>query len=670
MNIGLKAALRLFVIPVIVLPAIIIAIAGSALVLSYSRSQIDEEVGSVAYGLGSGISVEMSNMIKTLELVSRLAPIREAAAGNYAAVSAELNRQISAYTDNISYLLDIVLTDPSGVVIADNLGRETGSIFSGFSEDIRALEPGKTHLSDVNTADELYGIQPTFCLSHAVTTGDETDILGYISMVMSTAAVYDYCHSVGNISAFGMDFFIADTRGVAVGFKDTPIARPDDLSPGLKTALTPILGKLTPPPPSAEKKYTLFDSGGLRGMYGLVTGTNWIWVAYSTESDNLSDTVSGLLIAILVTAVLMAIFVAGAIFITTWAIKPLKETIHTINVIAEGQRDARFKTGASNEYGQMGEQLNSLLDEVMFSEELHRTISELSDNMLFEWNFNKEELFLSDNFTEMFEIDKSTATLLNGRFLDALMSREDAEKFKREINRVIKELDSMTGEYQVRTKGGENIWISMRAQCVCDQKGEILRVIGVCTNVDNEKKLNLQLQSSASFDFLSQLYNRSTFERELQKELARTIDARLGVMFVDVDDFKFINDRYGHSVGDEIIKYVSKTIKDALAGGGFAGRFGGDEFVGCFTDKRLLNNIGKLGEQLIDIFAQGYHSEASDVHIAIKISIGIAFAPQHGREVITLIAAADEAMYFVKKNGKSNYHIYNPEDAKLLGPEA
>ena len=83
-----------------------------------------------------------------------------------------------------------------------------------------------------------------------------------------------------------------------------------------------------------------------------------------------------------------------------------------------------------------------------------------------------------------------------------------------------------------------------------------------------------------------------------------------------------------------------------------------------FTDPKQIEEIESLSLDLIDELYEGYHSELANVSINVKASIGIAFFPEHGDDSNKVVAAADEAMYFVKKNGKANYHIYQPEDSR------
>ena len=235
------------------------------------------------------------------------------------------------------------------------------------------------------------------------------------------------------------------------------------------------------------------------------------------------------------------------------------------------------------------------------------------------------------------------------------------------ISGLLKNKNGYSAEYQLKTKSGAVIWVSLRAVCITDRLGEPLRVIGVMTDIDNEKKLELQLSERASYDFLSQLYNRNTFIRNLTSEIERRGTKRVAVSFIDVDDFKFINDRYGHTIGDEVIRFVADTIRTKVDDrGGFAGRFGGDEFVLCFTNQDDIANIENISMDIINELYEGYTTADGAMHI------DVAFCPEHTEDVNELLSFADTAMYFVKKNGKTNYHIYIPEDSatdEYIDPE-
>lgn len=456
---------------------------------------------------------------------------------------------------------------------------------------------------------------------------------------------------------------IVDSKGSALGFADSDVVRQSEIPySGVKAQIGEVAGVVK----NNTSNYTSFDAHDYIGTYGNVENSQWKWFCIYPNSEITSLYMSTYIISLVVTLILAGASIATMVVVSHRAFAPMNDMIAKMELLNAGELDTRFDIKGNNEFSHMSETFNDLIDEVVISEELHRTISEISNNILFEWDFHKEVMYVSDNFLELFDVNIDQSTLLNGKFIDSIMEKEDADKYKQAMNKLFKSKDSTANEYRLVTKQGPSIWVSVRAQCVCDRFGELLRIIGVITNIDAEKKLTLQLSERASYDFLSQLYNRNTFLREFRTELERSATRKIGIVFIDVDDFKLINDRYGHSVGDEIIKYVSSVIKEQTGDTGFAGRFGGDEFIICITNQAAVAGIEKMVTKLIDIFNEGYYSESSDVNIKIKISIGIAKAPEHGRDPETLIAEADEAMYFVKKNGKSNFHVYNPNDSNLV----
>ena len=288
--------------------------------------------------------------------------------------------------------------------------------------------------------------------------------------------------------------------------------------------------------------------------------------------------------------------------------------------------------------------------------------------MLFEWDLHGKTLYVSQNFRDTFDLDYEKANIFEDSFLSSLMSEVDARHFVKDMGTLNEGLrEYVENEFQIKTRSNTEIWVNIKASAFTNRSGVVTKIIGVITDINNRKKSSLQLSQKASYDFLSQLYNRSTFLKELQKLLdLKRINERYAILFIDVDDFKFINDRYGHNVGDEVIKYVSDTIKECLGKGGIAGRFGGDEFVICLTDKEKVNHVDDFSMSIIDALYAGYKCAAAGVTLNINASVGIALVPDHGTGAEELVGAADEAMYFVKKNGKSNYHIYDPEAAPEL----
>jgi diguanylate cyclase (GGDEF)-like protein/PAS domain S-box-containing protein len=662
MKIGLKPILSLFLLTAILVPASAAIFTGVSAAARQNTKIRTEVVERLSYAQAVGLDVIIDECITSLHSLAQFGEIKLTAAdGNFNAVRDDVMRLFDSILAAGPHLLNIIITDVNGTVRIDAFNN-AGAHFEAFNmaEDLGRNE---TVISDITIADANYGSENTFFVLSRIS--EDEVVLGYVCMVYSTGIFEDY---LGTRDLFGDrgSFFVTDRKGTALWIDNAPVSRVTQInSPGITEIINNTITI------RREVDSGVLDSSSYIGAFGTINGNKnnvkhgWFW--YGAYPAAAIDTVPlFIIIAVTIVAVISVGFITFALITIRRVTSPLHDIVLKMRRINEGDMDERLDVKGTDEYAYISESFNEMLDEVLISGEMHRTISELSDNMLFEWDFKKEVLFVSDNFKEMFEVEVERATLLNGRFIESLMDKDDAERYKVDVNKLMRSLDSMQGEYKAETKTGSVIWISIRSHCVLDRLGELLRIVGVITNINSEKLLSLQLSERASYDFLSGLYNRNTFMRELQSEITRSATSRVGVIFIDVDDFKFINDTYGHDTGDEIIKRVADIIKGELGDNGFAGRFGGDEFVMCVTEENTLNSIGPgLSRNVLDLFDKGYHSEKHGITLKIKASLGIAIAPDHGRDNESLLAAADEAMYFVKKNGKCNFHIYNPEDSVL-----
>lgn len=572
---------------------------------------------------------------------------------------------LSLFAENIaernSGFKNLVITDKGGNIVYEY--EETQGMkesFFGF-EELEDYSAGAIKLSKIYMNNGEYETS-VFFVAKGIDKDELGDVNGFAIEVVDFSCITKILENSTYDDAKGY-LAVSDGTDCVLNYEGVGIQKIADIS---DSSMQDVF-KSDVQPSSSENNVD-YNAGASLGCYNYFTGgtdANWKWVSVYPANMSMSQIMVPVAISIGGMAVLAIICALLGILITRSIVNPMNEMVKVAREIQEGDREKRLDIKTHNEFRDISELFNNMLDDVSMSEELHRTISDISDNMLFEWDFHKETMYVSDNFKEKFDIDPSEAQLANGKFLDKIMTEDYAEVYKRDISTLLKNRTGHSGEYQMTTRNGSLLWFSIRALCVTDRLGEPLRVIGVVTDIDSEKKLELQLSERASYDFLSQLYNRSTFERELKSEIERSAHTKVAVLFIDVDDFKFINDRFGHSVGDEVIKYVAGCIKQRVKGSGFAGRFGGDEFVLCITDPKQIEEIESLSLDLIDELYEGYHSELANVSINVKASIGIAFFPEHGDDSSKIVAAADEAMYFVKKNGKANYHIYQPEDSQI-----
>jgi diguanylate cyclase len=158
---------------------------------------------------------------------------------------------------------------------------------------------------------------------------------------------------------------------------------------------------------------------------------------------------------------------------------------------------------------------------------------------------------------------------------------------------------------------------------------------------------------------LTGLYNRIHFEKVLKEKISESdrYHNLITLMFIDIDNFKNINDHFGHHVGDLLLREFASRLKKCIRLEDFAARLGGDEFVIVFTHLDDEKTAGDVANKIVNAVAETYHLDQHDIRVSA--SIGIAFYPYPGVNYHTLIQNADIAMYHAKSKGKSNYQFYS-----------
>ena len=660
----IKTTLCYLMVIFILAPAIITAAVGFFSMSGFSSGSVSQYARSAGKAQSELLNQCIGEYENMTELLAGNEKVKAFAQSGMAGDENEqkfLSSLLDSMTGEEYDMRTITVLNTDGTVIFDNSGLlSPGEYFYGF-EEMENLSAGQTFISTVQSPEKFDS--EVFFLAQQL-QNDNSERIGYITVTVGTEKLTQLLNST-NYGQQGNGYLVlSDGKDTVFNFEGAQSQRISALAVG-----NPDMSKIFKS--EARESGTVFDyeASGNIGSYGYITGvsnTSWKWISIYPSNAAISQIFIPLIVAVGSMLLAAVIFALLGQFLARVLVAPMKRMVHSIRDIQTSRYSTRLDNmNVHGEYHKIAELFNGMLDEICLSEELHKTVSEISDNMLFEWDYAKESMYLSENFIEMFGITAEESRLAEGEFLDKLMTPEFADEFNKGISSMLKNRNGYSGEYQIKNKSGVTLWFAVRIMCVTDRLGEPLRIIGVVTDIDNEKKLELQLSVRASYDFLSQLYNRSTFERECVSEMERSAHSRVCIVFVDVDDFKFINDRYGHSVGDEVIKFVSDKMKKWVENSGFAGRFGGDEFVMCITDPQQIDNVENMAMDLIDELYSGYHSELSNVTINIRAGVGIAIYPEHGKTSAAVIAAADEAMYFVKKNGKANYHVYRPEDSDI-----
>jgi diguanylate cyclase (GGDEF)-like protein/PAS domain S-box-containing protein len=215
--------------------------------------------------------------------------------------------------------------------------------------------------------------------------------------------------------------------------------------------------------------------------------------------------------------------------------------------------------------------------------------------------------------------------------------------------------------YQMVRKDGEVLDVLISAKSVRDESGKILYSMAGVVDITERKKAEDEAQRLAHYDSLTGQPNRFLLQERLQHALVQaTRDKnKVGVLFVDLDRFKWVNDTLGHACGDQLLQKVARKLQDCVRQGDTVARIGGDEFVIILYGFGSDDEPPYFAQRFLETLAQPVTLEG--VEVFNSASIGIAIYPMDGSDVETLLRNADTAMYAAKEHGRNTYRFYSGE---------
>ena len=250
------------------------------------------------------------------------------------------------------------------------------------------------------------------------------------------------------------------------------------------------------------------------------------------------------------------------------------------------------------------------------------------------------------------------------------------------VDQALKERRNWNMDYRMIRRKGDPVWVREIGGGVFTDRGELEFLEGFVVDISDRKgieDLNIKLlkelkqnndelstqkrelelakqqsDHSANHDLLTGLPNRRAFQERL-KEMVDTnsrTDAATGLLFIDLDKFKDVNDTLGHDAGDTVLRQVAKQLRAILRSGDFVARLGGDEFAFLLTadPSQLHDKAGRVAERILDNLHLKVAAPGYEIHVGC--TVGVALCPKDARDAQELIAVADRLMYVGKKNGR------------------
>lgn len=290
--------------------------------------------------------------------------------------------------------------------------------------------------------------------------------------------------------------------------------------------------------------------------------------------------------------------------------------------------------------------------------EKYRVLSELSGDIVFNYDVKRDMLECSEKWYEVFGRDITVPNVRRTLLRSSFIHEDDRPDVLRRLSGTTPKQPRCRMEIRLMTSGGGYEWFDIYVNALWDaDSGSRIGYLGKLTNI-NERKTEVNLwREQANTDPLTGLSNRKRIEEQITQALEEDRERGAAFLFIDVDDFKVVNDTLGHLFGDEVLRYVASAIRHKVRTTDIVGRVGGDEFVVLLRNIRSIDIISKKSEEICTAFRAKY-SDATP-HGGVSCSVGIALYPGDGECYEELMDKADQALYAAKKKGKNCFAFYD-----------
>ena len=250
------------------------------------------------------------------------------------------------------------------------------------------------------------------------------------------------------------------------------------------------------------------------------------------------------------------------------------------------------------------------------------------------------------------------AVAYEGKYAGDFMHRDDRRKVREQLDEMVATQKGTVLKFRFKNIRGDWIWLEGKANPIFDENGVFNHFLVVSRDITERLELEEKLTYMAYHDTLTGLPNRRLFKEKLDQALeeAKQTKNKVAVMYLDLDNFKYINDTLGHDVGDELLNQFAQRVKECLRDEDVLSRQGGDEFTILLPGIEEEQDAIRIADNIRASFQRAWNIGRN--LFKTTSSIGIAFYPAHGKKGYELMRSADTALYQAKKDGKNIYRSY------------
>ncbi len=276
-----------------------------------------------------------------------------------------------------------------------------------------------------------------------------------------------------------------------------------------------------------------------------------------------------------------------------------------------------------------------------------------------EWNIASGEIYWSNELYHIFGLTPGEPREICMDWLYTLISPQDLPAFKKAVLNSVKTCQPFNINYRIITKNAGEIVVSSQGEVECDESGNACLLSGTTLDITARIRAESEIQQLINYDTLTGLPNRSLLYDRLHVAIAQATRDKnlLGVLILDLDRFKGINDTLGHRAGDKLLKSVATRLEACVRETDTLARLGGDEFVAILVGVSHEEGITKVAKKILTIVSEPVYIDGHEIYSTC--SIGIAVYPMDGEDSHTLLKHADLAMYQAKEQDRNNFQFFS-----------
>lgn len=301
-----------------------------------------------------------------------------------------------------------------------------------------------------------------------------------------------------------------------------------------------------------------------------------------------------------------------------------------------------------------------VMEALRLSLERYQIIMDQTTDIIFEWDVVRDTLVFSPIWRKTFGYEPICENISTDIFGEAShIHPDDRESLRQYMHMLQAHMQYGEIEFRMQTLSGEYLWLRARVTPQLDSQGKFAKAIGVLVNIDAEKRTTQHLLERAERDTLTGLYNKGTAQALAERYIANAVARHpCAYMIIDVDNFKAVNDNYGHLSGDVLLSDIATTLQKMFRSQDVLGRIGGDEFAVLMRDVADTNVVTAKAQEILLAFSHLMGAMQAPCHLSC--SIGISLAPADGTDFQTIYQKADIALYHAKTTGKNRFALYDP----------